>query len=208
VIPEFELLRERQMRELRAQWPADGAAWLEASRALRLYGTIGSEAVLHPDGTVVIYDYDDYRTDGSGGYTIGTAAEGGERIAALVLGAERMPELAATLPARPEGAFDCGMCERWPRGMICPVCYGLGWVETDRPPTQEHSRVWPGDEQQQTWESFWTDLVDDVSHHHGQPGEWEPWGVQLRAADPMPRRLQPALHVRAHGRACAGALDP
>ena len=94
------------MRELRAQGPADGAAWLEASRALRLYGTIGSEAVLHPDGTVVIYDYDDYRTDGSCGYTIGTAAEGGECIAALVIGAERMPELAAMLPARPHAAIE------------------------------------------------------------------------------------------------------
>jgi hypothetical protein len=205
VIPEFELLRQRQMRELRAQGPGDGAAWLEASRALRLFGTIGSEAVLHPDGTVVIYDYDDWSTDGSPGYTIATAAEGGERIASLVLGAEQMPELAAMLPARPDGAFDCGVCEgsgRWPktednRGIICPVCYGLRWVETDRQPAlDEHSRVWPGDEQQHTWESFWTDLVDDVSRHHGEPGEWEPWGVQLRVGDPMPRRLRPALHVR------------
>ncbi|HXB25085.1 MAG TPA: hypothetical protein VNV25_10185 [Gemmatimonadaceae bacterium] len=57
MIPEFfELLRERQMRELQAEGTAY-AAWLEASRALRLYATIGSEAVLHPDGTVVVYDH-------------------------------------------------------------------------------------------------------------------------------------------------------
>ena len=120
------------MRELQAEGTAY-AAWLEASRALRLYATIGSEAVLHPDGTVVIYDYDDYRTDGSCGYTIGTAAEGGERVASLVLGAKRMPELAAMLPARPDGAFDCGMCERWPRDDLS--CVLRSWVVRDGQPT-------------------------------------------------------------------------
>lgn len=190
------------MRQLRQTSPAQ-AAWLEASRALRLYITIDHEAVLHPDGTVVMYDYDDTRKDGAVGYTIGRAAEGGERIGMLVIGAQKMPELRVMLPVRRDGAFDCGLCEGsgyWERtevspGILCPLCSGLGWVETQVPRAQQ-STIWSDDEQQRTWEAFWTDLVDDVSRRHGQPGEWEPWGLQLRDSEPIPRRFRPALHVR------------
>ena len=55
------------------------------------------------------------------------------RLIAKLVAAEKFPELAQLVPARPPSASDCLDCEG--RGKVlndmvrCEVCHGLGWVE-------------------------------------------------------------------------------
>jgi hypothetical protein len=55
-------------------------------------------------------------------------------VGLVAISAERVPELAAWLPARPPGAADCQPCRGsgwllppWPR-VQCSECNGMGWV--------------------------------------------------------------------------------
>ena len=106
------------------------AAWLRESDGIYLYGTIGSEALLLRTGAVRISRADqwpesDVQTERD--------ATVDERIASLVLGAEKWPQIAELLPLRPADATNCrecrgaGMIPR-PGGVICFTCHGLRWV--------------------------------------------------------------------------------
>jgi hypothetical protein len=60
--------------------------------------------------------------------------DGPLKVALVAIAAERVPELAAWLPARPPGAPDCQLCRGsgWlqpplPR-LQCSECNGMGWV--------------------------------------------------------------------------------
>lgn len=52
------------------------------------------------------------------------------RLVALVVAAERFPELAQLLPVRPGNVAPCAMCSgtgRLQQGVRCGSCFGLGW---------------------------------------------------------------------------------
>jgi hypothetical protein len=125
----FDDLRSRQIKAYRAN--NNGIAdWIDGSGGLYLFGTIGLDAILMSDGTVMLYNHVEW-DEGDGHETRHIAPEE-ERIAALVIGARRMPILATLLPRRPDVAPDCAFCSGtgvWsPSGIICPKCSGLGWA--------------------------------------------------------------------------------
>jgi hypothetical protein len=73
--------------------------------------------------------------------TIELVLDGPLMVGLVAIGAERVPGLAAWLPARPLGAPDCQFCGGlgWlppplPR-VQCPDCYGMGWVEPANTPS-------------------------------------------------------------------------
>lgn len=134
----FEDLRSRQIREYRAN-KNSAAEWIDRSGGLYLFGSIGLDAILMSDGTVLLYNHEEW-DEGDGHETRHLASES-ERIAALVIGARRMPILETLLPRRPDTAADCEFCSgsgTWlpagsqgqpdGRGIICPKCSGLGWI--------------------------------------------------------------------------------
>ena len=125
----FDRVRHQQLVALERDSPGT-AAWLRERGAIYLYGTIGSEAVLLPDGRVRIWYADQWPE--SEEYTERDASPK-ERIGALVLGARRHPELHELLPERPDGAPNCATCAGtgdFPPApaILCPACEGLGWV--------------------------------------------------------------------------------
>ena len=125
-LPEYVL--NRMEAEL-ATKSVQEQAWLKEQNGIMLYGTIGHQAVLRPDGAVWFY-VDVSRPNSPEQYEW-QLGEGLERIGALVLGTERFPELAALLPERPANTPDCARCNG--SGMImgklvCPDCGALGWV--------------------------------------------------------------------------------
>jgi hypothetical protein len=113
------------------------AKWLKEAGGITLFGTIGAEAYLRPDGSVWYYRAVDWANSDEYEWR---EARGNERWAALVLGSKRMPELKKLLPQRPPNAPDCGRCggrgeilvsrqaEGDDRGIICPDCGALGWI--------------------------------------------------------------------------------
>lgn len=111
------------------------ARWLREAGGLLLFGTIGSDAVLRPDGSVWIRGADNW--DAPSPNWEWREARGVERWGALVLGAERVPEIAQLLPERTGAAPTCSRCAggsyilgtATSRGVVCPECGGLGWVE-------------------------------------------------------------------------------
>jgi hypothetical protein len=117
---------ERQMAAQASEDPAAAAALAEA-RGMRLFGTIGAEVFLRPDGTTVAL------VEGAAGepdrWHDDTESE---HIAALVIARKRFPELEQLLPRRPERAADCSMCAATGliQGMVCGACSGLGWIVT------------------------------------------------------------------------------
>lgn len=126
----FDEIKAAQLEEYRTT-NGGMAKRIEQLGGLYLFGTIGLEAVLMADGSVVIYDFDDWTESG---YSASRVATEGERVAALVIASERMPILASMLPTRPDVAHDCEFCGgtgKWPppaQGALCPKCNGLGWA--------------------------------------------------------------------------------
>jgi nucleotide-binding universal stress UspA family protein len=120
-------LREFVERHRTAQAAEDlrAASLLAAAGGMRLYGTIGADVFLRPDGSTIAL------VEGGRGepdrWVVGTEAD---RIADLVIGAERHPELARLLPSRPPSAADCTACGATGRihGIVCAACSGLGWT--------------------------------------------------------------------------------
>jgi hypothetical protein len=102
-------------------------------RALHIYGTIGSECYISPEGDIYMETYDIMGEE--------PPAEDRSRSAQLVcliLGSEHIPALAQALPTRPPDVPLCETCAGvgWlhpgkfgPRGLMCHECYGLGWIE-------------------------------------------------------------------------------
>jgi hypothetical protein len=133
-LPQFVTSRMAEAERARPE----SAAWLREAGGITLFGTIGGEAYLRPDGTVWYHWVVDW-TNEPDRYEW-REGRGNERWAALVLGARRMPELKELLPARPPATPDCPRCEGRgeifvgrqadgvERGIVCPDCGALGWI--------------------------------------------------------------------------------
>jgi hypothetical protein len=130
----IERLYQAQLTYFEHRNPSQ-ARWLREAGGFLLFGTIGSEAVLRPDGSVWICAADNW-DDPSPNWEW-REAHGVDRWGALVLGAERVPEVAQLLPERPSTAPTCARCAggsyilgtATSRGIVCPECGGLGWME-------------------------------------------------------------------------------
>ena len=104
-------------------------AWVAEAGGMTLYGTIGHEAVLRPDGSVWLY----HDQHGEREEWVWEQATPLERIAAFVIARRRIPELARLIPGRTEDAPTCKRCGgsgEFVSGVICPECGGLGWLHT------------------------------------------------------------------------------
>jgi hypothetical protein len=103
------------------------------SGALPVYMGIGGALLLRPDGEILCFPWDSLGE-------LAPESDPGWRITAVVVGAEKYPELRPLLPVRPCGTADCEWCtgngririgtSDGHRGPICGRCHGLGWLAT------------------------------------------------------------------------------
>ncbi len=97
--------------------------------ALPVYRDMGGTFFLRPDGEILSCEHDQERPPG-------VEQDVGWRVKALVVAAEKFPELAVLLPDRPFLAKDCRSCEgkgrvavpEIERSFFCEKCHGLGWL--------------------------------------------------------------------------------
>ena len=128
----YERRRAAQLREFDAANPRM-AAWLREIDALYLFGTFGFEAVMRPDGTVLVAVDEHWGEPGAPEPPWRPATES-ERTISIVAARERWPEVAQLLPPRPAAARDCPTCQghgALPIGatsVLCSDCGALGWV--------------------------------------------------------------------------------
>ena len=134
--PWIERLYKAQLSEVERTDPGLAASIREAGGVL-LFGTVGSEGYLRPDGTVWLNEAENWTAPSSEDVRYSwRQAEGKDRWSALTLGSRRLPEVAQLLPARPADAPDCSGCggsgyrggRPGPGEMVCWDCGGLGWA--------------------------------------------------------------------------------
>jgi hypothetical protein len=92
---------------------------------------MGGALLLRPDGEVLCLPWGELEK-------LAPESDAGWRLTALVLGADKYPELRPLLPVRPSGTADCEACKGGGRiriegsgnrrGPICGRCLGLGWL--------------------------------------------------------------------------------
>jgi hypothetical protein len=105
------------------------------SGALPVYVDVGGALLLRADSEILCFPWD----------SLGEPApesDPGWRLTAVVVGAEKHPELRPLLPVRPIGTEDCRWCACHGRicigdldrssDLICGSCYGLGWLGAAR----------------------------------------------------------------------------
>lgn len=103
---------------------------VRASGALPVYSDMGGTLLLRPDGEILFLD------DASEDDKPRLETDEGWRITAVVVGAEKYPELRPLLPIRPAVAEACDACAGQGRirvaevshGFLCGTCRGLGWL--------------------------------------------------------------------------------
>jgi hypothetical protein len=120
-------LREFVERHMAAQVAEDprAAPLLAEVGGMRLFGSIGAEVFLRPDGTTVAVvetppgEPDEWQLDADV-----------DHIAAINIALKRFPELARLLPHRPGNTPDCAACDGtgYIYGVVCGTCSGLGWI--------------------------------------------------------------------------------
>jgi hypothetical protein len=99
--------------------------------AIDLYGGPGGGHVLRSDGVIVRWNWVSLEIGAQ--YEI--EMDPNWCIAAVVIAAERIPELKEVLPVRPAEAQSCEECNgqgvtdlpNAPRFLLCQTCWGLGW---------------------------------------------------------------------------------
>jgi hypothetical protein len=109
----------------------DLVAAVRESGALPVYVDVGGALLLRPDCEILLLPSDSIETPV-------IEFDPRWRLTAIVVGAEKYPELKPLLPARPTGIGDCEWCDgrgrirlgdsKHRRGPICGRCYGLGWL--------------------------------------------------------------------------------
>jgi len=128
LVAEIQTLIDREKERSTPLLSKDG-------KALYVYGTIGCDCYVSPDGDVYIEGWDinmDVEVDRSRP----------AQITVLILGSKKLPKLAELLPKRPPETPDCVTCHgtgriyqevfrssSGPGGILCHKCYGLGWIE-------------------------------------------------------------------------------
>jgi len=129
MLPWFERRRSQQLADYDRENP-QRAQLLRQLDALYLFATIGMEAVLKSDGTVLVAVDEDWDQPDRPAPLFRPATEQ-ERTASLVIAQKRIPELAQLLPPRPADAIECDKC----RGsgyiiqqVVCGNCGGMGWI--------------------------------------------------------------------------------
>jgi hypothetical protein len=107
--------------------PADDTrASARTHRALPVYADVDGTLFLTPTGEVLMKRGQDANAP------LVPEQSAHARVVALIAAAERFPELAEIIPARPASATTCQDCEgegKVLNGMIrCGNCSGLGWL--------------------------------------------------------------------------------
>lgn len=122
------------IRSLIERWLAspdhpDVTEAVRVSGALPVYADMGGTLFLRPDGEILALAHDE-------GDEPQLETDERWRITAVVVGAEKYPELRPLLPIRPAETEDCDACAGQGRirvaeidyRFLCGNCYGLGWV--------------------------------------------------------------------------------
>jgi hypothetical protein len=121
---------ERTQRTQLAKYDREDTARAELLRrldAVYLFGTIGIEAIIKSDGSVLV-SVDTPPDDTPSPWRPATPQE---RNGAFTIAKKRIPELEALLPSRPAHAQNCGYCKGSGyliQEVVCGNCGGLGWV--------------------------------------------------------------------------------
>jgi hypothetical protein len=127
-LPEY--VREVTARERQAH---GDPAWLREKAGMTLFGTIGREAILRPDGSVWWHEAVDWEHSDEYSWRQATAQEA---AGALKVAATRHPRLLALIPSNSGGTL-CPSCKgsgdlardggTFP-GVWCPTCSGVGFL--------------------------------------------------------------------------------
>jgi hypothetical protein len=144
---------QKVIQSLVDRWLASPSNDPELARAVRnsgalpVYADMGGTLFVRPDGEILTLEHDSTEAPQ-------IEADHGWRITAVVVAAEKHPELGGLLPTRPVGAADCQECQgrgtlRIPnidRDWLCGKCYGLGWLGATVPrrPGRDHP-LWDKD---------------------------------------------------------------
>jgi hypothetical protein len=112
-----------------------GQTNVDAIGGMTLFGTLGLEAVLRPDGSV--WFEEDLDWTGPTPRLVWRRATAQEAAGALLRAVPRHPLLGELLPSRTEGTPPCSRCAgnaqmtsagRVFEGIWCEACYGVGWL--------------------------------------------------------------------------------
>ena len=122
--PMPEAVRRAVHRLITETDPAERPGSDERLSGLFLTGGPGGSSYLNAEGEVWNWFWDE---------SIEPVPDGPVKVGLVAIAAERVPDLAAWLPARPAGATDCDPCHGsgWlppPLDqLLCPKCHGMGW---------------------------------------------------------------------------------
>jgi hypothetical protein len=100
---------------------------VQTSGALPVYEGMGGTLLLRPDGEILVLTDDSIEPE--------VESDPVWRLIAVVVGAEKYPDLRSLLPVRPPGTPDCDFCGGCGRlrlgtvesNVMCGSCNGLGW---------------------------------------------------------------------------------
>jgi hypothetical protein len=127
--------QRRRAEQLRAHDATNPqlAALLRSLDAIYLFGTFGFEAVMRPDGSVLV-SVDEHWGEPDAPEPPWRPATREERLLSIAVASERWPEIASLLPQRPADARTCPACHGQgtvplaPPRIFCNVCGALGWL--------------------------------------------------------------------------------
>ena len=102
---------------------------LPGGTGLYLFGSIGLDTAITPDGSFWINDWDISESDSGDNWKLASATERSSIIVSVQR--KRFPELIALLPTRPQNAIVCSECNGTGYAhhnlVWCSTCGCLGW---------------------------------------------------------------------------------
>lgn len=126
MLPWFDRVREAQIRQSEAWYPRIVRSLRDVDD-LYLDSDFGVDTFLRRDGSV----WQAFEPKWPNQAPTWREANNDSRVAALVLAAARLPELAELLPPRPFDALNCPSCFNQDvvlGYLVCHQCHGLGWI--------------------------------------------------------------------------------